>query len=339
LAKLDFALVGAAGYIASRHMQAIKAVGGNLKAAFDPNNSRHNVEGYFPQASTFVEFEPFGGHLTELERRGKGIDYVSICSPSHLHDVHCAYALRADANAICEKPVVLHPSILNTLEGIESETGRHIFAIQQLRLHPVIEALKSEIAASHKGAFSVDITYVTAREPWYYATWKGDPAKSGGIVMNIGVHFLDALVHIFGLPSLNIVHLRAEQRAAGFLVCGRAAVRWFLSVDGRDLPQAANGASTYRSLSLDDEEIDLSNGMADLHTRSYQEIVAGRGFDLRSVRPAIEIASTFNTAPIELHRGERHPFVQRHLDSGPLRLTQGLTAVASARPEFDPSSM
>jgi UDP-N-acetyl-2-amino-2-deoxyglucuronate dehydrogenase len=158
LARLDFALVGAGGYIASRHMQAMKAVGGNLRAAFDPNDSRRSVEGYFPEASTFVEFEPFRGHLTELERRGKGINYVSICSPSHLHDVHCAYALRADADAICEKPIVLRPAVLDTLEAIERESGRRIFAIQQLRLHPVIEGLKSKIAAAHKRAFSVGIT-------------------------------------------------------------------------------------------------------------------------------------------------------------------------------------
>lgn len=334
----DFALIGAAGYIAPRHMKAIKAVGGDLKAALDPNDSTGAVGDHFPQANLFVEFEQFDRHVDALKRRGEGINYVSICSPTYLHDAHCAHALRSNADAICEKPLGLNPSILDALEEIEVKSGRRIFAIQQLRLHPAIEALKSRVLASSNSTFSVDVTYVTAREPRYHASWKGDHAKSGGIVMNIGVHFIDALVDIFGPASLSIVHLRDYDRAAGFLACGRATVRWFLSVNADDLPPSSS-TSTYRSLNLDNEEIDLSNGLAELHTRSYQEIVAGRGLDLRSTRPSIEIASAFGTAPIELHRGERHLLVQRHLKRSQRHLVQGAGAVASPRPELDPSPL
>jgi len=331
---LDFALIGAAGYIAPRHMKAIKAIGGDLKAVFDPSDSTGGVYSHFPKTNVFVEFERFSHHVDELKHRGKRIDYVSICSPTHLHDAHCGYALRSDADAICEKPIALNPSSLDALEEIEIDTGRRIFAIQQLRLHPAIEALKSKIAASPNSAFNVDVTYVTAREPWYHATWKADHAKSGGIVTNIGVHFIDALVHIFGPASLSIAHLRDPHRAAGFLVCGPANIRWFLSVGQDDLPPSSKG-TTYRSITLDDEEIDLSNGLTDLHTRSYQEIVAGRGLGLRCVRHAIEIMSAFRTAPIELRRGERHPFVQRHSPANQRQPMQGLSLVAPILAEMD----
>jgi UDP-N-acetyl-2-amino-2-deoxyglucuronate dehydrogenase len=294
-------------------MRAIKAIGGNLSAACDPVDCTPGVSGSFPDARCFAEFNHFDRHVGALKRRGKKIDYVSICSPSHLHDVHCHYALRSDAHAICEKPIALNPSILDTLEKIEANSTRRIFTIQQLRFHPAIEALKSKVKASSKSTFSVSVTYVTARDASYHASWKGDQAKSGGIVTNIGVHFIDAFVHIFGPASSSIAHVRDQHRAAGCLFCGRAVIRWFLSVHGEDLPASAAGTSTYRSLTLDGEEIDLADGMADLHTRSYQDIVAGRGVDLHTVRPPIEIVSAFRTAPIELRRGERHPFVQKYL--------------------------
>lgn len=334
----DFALIGAAGYIAPRHMQAIKAIGADLKAALDPKDATGAVSGHFPQANLFVELDQFDRHVDALKRRGEGIDYVSICSPTYLHEAHCAHALRSDADAICEKPIGLNPSVLDALEEIEVKSGRRVFAIQQLRLHPAIEALRSRVLASSNSTFSVDVTYVTAREPWYHASWKGDHAKSGGIVMNIGLHFIDALIHVFGPATLSIVHLRDYDRAAGFLACGRATVRWFLSVNADDLPPTS-GTSTYRSLNLDNEEIDLSNGLVELHTRSYQEIVAGRGLDLRSTRPAIEIASAFATAPIEPHRGERHPLVQKHLKMNQRHLVQGAGAFASPHPGLDPSSL
>jgi UDP-N-acetyl-2-amino-2-deoxyglucuronate dehydrogenase len=313
-----FALMGAAGYIAPRHMRAIQAVGGELKVAFDPKDSVGIIDSYFPEAHFFVEFERFDRHIDKLRRRGERIDWVSICSPNYLHDAHCRFALRSDADAICEKPLVLNPWNIDSLARIEAESGRRISAIVQLRLHPAIQALKSIINRSAQKEFDVKLTYVAARGRWYDASWKGDEARSGGVSTNIGVHFFDALVHIFGPASLNISHLRDRDRAAGFLVCGRASIRWFLSVNHNDLPASAAGKRTYRSIVVDGEEVEFSDGFADLHTRSYEEILAGHGFGLEQVRPAIEIVSGFRSARVELHRGERHPFVDRHLSGLPM---------------------
>jgi UDP-N-acetyl-2-amino-2-deoxyglucuronate dehydrogenase len=195
---------------------------------------------------------------------------------------------------------------------MEEETGRKVSTILQLRLHPAIQALKAKIDASPKNAFSVDLTYITSRGRWYHTSWKGDDNKSGGVATNIGVHFFDMLSYIFGPTAMNVVHLRDRERAAGFLVCGRAQVRWFLSVDRRDLPAAANGKTTYRSITIDEEEAEFSDGFTDLHTRSYEEILAGRGYSVETVRPSVDIVSTFRQAPVELHRGERHPMVARY---------------------------
>lgn len=313
-----FALIGAAGYVAPRHMRAIKAVGGNLTVAFDPKDSVGIIDSYFPDASFFVEFERFDRHVDKLRRRGEKIDYVSICSPNYLHDAHCRFALRSDADAICEKPLVLNPWNIDGLAEIETETGRRISTILQLRLHPAIQALKSKIDSSPKNEFAVDLTYITSRGHWYHTSWKGDEAKSGGVATNIGVHFFDALVHIFGPSTTNIVHLRDHNRAAGFLVCGRASIRWFLSIDRADLPSGANGKTTYRSITIDQEEVEFSDGFTDLHTRSYEEIIAGRGFGLDVVRPSIEVVSAFRTARIEPHRGERHPFTNKYLSRLPM---------------------
>jgi UDP-N-acetyl-2-amino-2-deoxyglucuronate dehydrogenase len=313
-----FALVGAAGYIAPRHMRAIKAIGGELKVAFDPNDSVGVIDSYFPDTSFFVEFERFDRHIDKMRRRGEKIDFVSICSPNYLHDAHCRFALRSDINAICEKPLVLNPWNIDSLAEIEAETGRRISTILQLRLHPAIQALKSKIDVSTKNRFDVDLTYITSRGRWYHQSWKGDEEKSGGIATNIGVHFFDALVHIFGPASTNITHLHDRSRAAGFLVCGNASIRWFLSVDHNDLPQSANGKTTYRSMLIDGEEIEFSDGFTDLHTRSYEEIVAGGGFGIEAVRPSIDIVSTFRSARIEPQRGERHPFVDKYLSGLPM---------------------
>jgi UDP-N-acetyl-2-amino-2-deoxyglucuronate dehydrogenase len=311
---MQFALIGAAGYVAPRHMRAIKTIGGNLEVAFDPNDSVGIIDSYFPDARFFVEFERFDRHVDKLRRCGEKIDYVSICSPNYLHDAHCRFALRSDADAICEKPAVLNPWNIDGLAAIETGTGRRISTILQLRLHPAIQALKSKIDSSPKNEFSVDLTYITSRGRWYHTSWKGDEAKSGGVATNIGVHFFDALIHIFGPPTMNIVHLHDRNRAAGFLVCGRASIRWFLSIDRADLPVACtNGKTTYRSIAVDEEEVEFSDGFTDLHTRSYEEIVAGRGFGLDAVRPSIEIVSAFRTAPLEARRGERHPFVDKYL--------------------------
>jgi UDP-N-acetyl-2-amino-2-deoxyglucuronate dehydrogenase len=313
-----FALIGAAGYIAPRHMAAIRAIGSDLKVAFDPNDSVGVIDSYFPDASFFVEFERFDRHVDMLRRRGEKIDYVSICSPNYLHDAHCRFALRSDADAICEKPLVLNPWNIDGLAEIEAETGRRISTILQLRLHPAIQALKSKIEASTKNELNVELTYITSRGRWYRASWKGDEEKSGGIATNIGVHFFDALIHIFGPSTLSISHLHDDRRAAGFLVCGRASIRWFLSVDRADLPESANGNSTYRSIVIDGEEIEFSGGFSDLHTSSYREIVAGRGFGIEAVRPSIDIVSALRAARIEPHRGERHSFVEKHLSGLPM---------------------
>jgi UDP-N-acetyl-2-amino-2-deoxyglucuronate dehydrogenase len=309
----NFALMGAAGYVAPRHMQAIYAIGGDLKVIFDPNDSVGIVDNYFPEANFFVEFERFDRHVDKLRRRGEKLDYISICSPNYLHDAHVRFALRSEADAICEKPLVLNPWNIDGLAEMEKETGRRVSTILQLRLHPAIRALKQKIDTSPKNEFAVDLTYVTSRGRWYHTSWKGDEAKSGGIATNIGVHFFDLLVHLFGPPQQNVVHLRDRERAAGYIECGRAKVRWFLSVDRRDIPQAvANGKTTFRSITIDGAEVEFSEGFADLHTRSYQEIIAGRGFGLDAVRASVKIVSTLRTLPLEPRVGERHPFVARY---------------------------
>jgi UDP-N-acetyl-2-amino-2-deoxyglucuronate dehydrogenase len=310
----SFALIGAAGYVAPRHMKAIKAVGGDLKVAFDPNDSVGIIDSYFPDASFFVEFERFDRHIDKLRRRGDKIGYVSICSPNYLHDAHCRFALRSDADAICEKPLVLNPWNIDGLAEIQNDTGRRISTILQLRLHPAIKALRERMASSPQNDVSLDLTYITSRGRWYHSSWKGDEPKSGGVATNIGVHLFDMLTFVFGPAQRNIVHLRQRERAAGYLECGRARIRWFLSVDRNDLPPAVSREkTTYRSILLDGEEIEFSDGFTDLHTRSYEEILAGRGFGLDEVRPSVEIVSTFRARAEEPSAGEQHPFVRRHL--------------------------
>jgi len=282
-----FALIGAAGYIAPRHMHAIKAFGGDLTVAFDPKDSVGIIDSYFPQAHFFTEFERFDRHIDKLRRRGQGVDYIAICSPNYLHDAHCRMALRSQADAICEKPLVLNPWNLDGLAELEQSSGRRISSILQLRLHPAIEELRKRIAAAPNNEFAIDLTYITSRGRWYHVSWKGDDVKSGGIATNIGVHFFDMLVHVFGPPSTNVVHLREGARASGFLVCGRANVRWFLSVDANDLPAGpVSGTRAFRSITVNGDEIGFSDGFTDLHVRSYEEILAGRGFGLDTVRPA-----------------------------------------------------
>ncbi len=307
----SFALIGAAGYIAPRHLKAIKAVGGELKVAFDPADSVGVLDSYFPDASFFVEFERFDRHIDKLRRRGQRIDYVSICSPNYLHDAHCRFALRSDAAAVCEKPLVLNPWNLDGLAEIERESGRKISTIMQLRLHPAIQALKKKIEASPEKAFQVDLTYIASRGRWYQTSWKGDETRSGGVATNIGVHFFDMLTYVFGPVRRNIAHAREPSRAAGYLECGAAQIRWFLSVDANDLPAQAKGRqTTYRSITLDGEEVEFSEGFADLHTLSYQDILAGRGFGIEEVRPSVEIVSAFRTAPLDPGSGECHPFAR-----------------------------
>ncbi|MBR1156115.1 Gfo/Idh/MocA family protein [Bradyrhizobium sp. JYMT SZCCT0428] len=303
----SFALIGAAGYVAPRHMKAMQVVGGNLKVAYDPNDSVGVMDGHFPDAHFFTEFERFDRHIDKLRRRGEKIDYVSICSPNHLHDAHCRFALRSGANAICEKPLVLNPWNIDGLAEIENDTGHRISTILQLRLHPAIIALRNKFANSKK-RHKVDLTYIASRGRWYYASWKGEDAKSGGVATNIGVHFFDMLSFVFGPATRNEAHLREPERAAGYLECSNADVSWFLSVDRNDLPADVQGKkTTFRSITVDGEEVEFSEGFTDLHTRSYEEIVAGRGFGLDEVRASIDIVSNFRNAAIMRANQWQHP--------------------------------
>lgn len=308
----SFALIGAAGYIAPRHMTAIKANGGDLKVAYDPNDSVGVIDSHFPQAHFFTEFERFDRHVDKLRRRGEQIDYVSVCSPNYLHDAHIRFGLRSGCEVICEKPLVLNPWNIDGLAEIEQQTGHKINTILQLRLHPAIQALKARIAQSNE-RHSVDLTYITSRGRWYHASWKGDEAKSGGVATNIGVHFFDMLAYVFGPLQSQTASLRQGERAGGLLSYEKADVRWFLSVDANDLPDSVKGKkTTYRSITLDGEEVEFSEGFTDLHTRSYQEILAGRGYGLEDVRFCVEVVSEFRTLPI-VANGERHPFIDKYL--------------------------
>jgi UDP-N-acetyl-2-amino-2-deoxyglucuronate dehydrogenase len=316
IALTSFALIGAGGYIAPRHMHAIKAVGGKLEAAFDPNDSVGIIDSYCPDAYFFTEFEQFDRHVAKVQRQGERIDYVAVCSPNYLHDAHCRFALRSGADAICEKPLVLDPRGLDGLAEMERSTGRRVFAIQQLRLHPSVTALKQQIETSAANRFQVDLVYITPRGRWYDSSWKGDEAKSGGIATNIGVHFFDMLTFVFGPERLNLAHLREPRRAAGLLVCGRAEIRWFMSIDRDDLPAGVAAAqASYRSITIDGQEIEFSSGFDDLHVRSYQEILAGRGFTLEAVRPAVEIVSALRALPIKADRDESHSLARRYVGS------------------------
>lgn len=314
----NFALVGAAGYIAPRHMQAIKATGNNLVAAFDPNDSVGIIDSHFPEAHFFTEFERFDRHLDKLRRdnHSKQVNYVSICSPNYLHDSHMRFALRSDSDAICEKPLVLNPWNIDGLLDIEKDTGHKVNTILQLRVHPAIIALREKVQKENRATkHEVDLTYITSRGNWYLQSWKGDLKKSGGIATNVGVHFFDMLHYIFGELQDNRVHHNSDTKAAGYLEYENARVRWFLSVDVEDVPktQLDAGQRTYRSITVDSEEIEFSGGFTDLHIRSYEEILAGRGFGLEQNRTAISTVTAIrNAQPLGL-QGDYHPFLNRHL--------------------------
>lgn len=311
----NFALIGAAGYIAPRHMAAIRDTGNRLVAALDPNDSVGIIDSYFPQAHFFTEFERFDRHVDKLHRKGAAerLDYVSVCSPNYLHDSHIRFALRAGADAICEKPVVLNPWNLDGLSEIERDTGRRVNTILQLRVHPAIIALREKVRTGPADTkWDVDLTYITSRGRWYLQSWKGDERRSGGVATNIGVHFFDMLHFVFGRLQENRVHLSTNTKAAGYLEYERARVRWLLSIDAADLPRQASavGQRTYRSITANGEEIEFSEGFADLHTRSYEEILAGRGFGLEENRTAIETVAAIRTASPAPREGERHPILE-----------------------------
>ena len=310
----NFALIGAAGYIAPRHMKAIKDTGNILVAAMDTNDSVGIIDSHFPEANFFTEFERFDRHVDKMRRAktGSQIDFMAICSPNYLHDSHMRYALRSGSDAICEKPLVLNPWNIDGLLDIEKDTGHKVNTILQLRLHPAILALKEKVAMSPKDKkFEVDLTYITSRGHWYLQSWKGDEKKSGGIATNIGVHFYDMLHFVFGALQDNKVHYNAPTKAAGYLEYENARVRWFLSVDVNDIPAdvRAAGQRTYRAITANGESIEFSDGFTDLHTISYREILAGRGFGLEENRIAIETVSHIRTAKLSSLSGDHHPFV------------------------------
>jgi UDP-N-acetyl-2-amino-2-deoxyglucuronate dehydrogenase len=291
----NFALIGAAGYIAPRHMRAIKETGNNLMCALDPYDGIGIIDSYFPHAAFFTEPERFDRHLDKLRRQGdKKIDYVSICSPNYLHDAHIRMALRNDAHAICEKPLVLNPWNLDGLQEIEAETGRKIYTILQLRLHPAMQALKKQIENGPEDKiWDVDLTYITSRGRWYFISWKGNLQKSGGVATNIGIHFFDMLGWIFGDCLEVELQNDLPEKAKGTLIFQKARVNWFLSVDERDLPPeiVTAGKRTFRKINIEGHEFEFSEGFTDLHSESYKNILSGGGFGIEDARKSIEIAS------------------------------------------------
>jgi UDP-N-acetyl-2-amino-2-deoxyglucuronate dehydrogenase len=309
----NFGIIGVAGYIAIRHLHAIKETGNNLLASLDKFDSVGRIDSYFPESDFFVEFERFDRHFDKLKRTGTKIDYVSICSPNYLHDSHIRFALRQQAEAICEKPIVLNPWNVDALQEIEKETGRNIYTVLQLRLHPKLLELREKIRSGPKDKkYDIDLTYITSRGNWYSFSWKGDIQKSGGIATNIGIHFFDMLSWIFGPAINNIVHISAANKAAGYLELEKARVRWFLSIDYDDIPASvkASGQRTFRSIVVDNKEIEFSDGFTDLHTLSYNEILAGRGFGLKEARQSVETAYKIrNAKPVGL-QGDYHPILK-----------------------------
>ena len=319
----NFGLIGASGYIAPRHMKAIKNTNNNLIVALDKFDSVGILDSYFPNADFFTEFERFDRHVSKLKyEKNISLDYVSICTPNYLHDSHIRFALRQNANAICEKPLVLNPWNIDSLKNIENETGKKIYNILQLRCHPSIIALKKKIDDGPKNKiYDIDLTYLTSRGHWYYSSWKGDINKSGGISTNIGVHFYDMLSWIFGDLKQNIVHINDHDRSAGYLEFEKARVRWFLSINYDLIPDEIkkSGKRTYRSITIEGKELEFSDGFTDLHTISYNEIINGNGYGLEEPRQAIEIVHEIrHSKPVGV-KGEYHPFVKKTRSKHPFK--------------------
>ena len=297
-------------------MKAIKETGNTLVAALDKNDSVGIIDSYFPDADFFTEFERFDRHIDLLKRKDKQVDYVSIASPNYLHDSHIRFALKTGADAICEKPLVLNPHNIDGLAVVEKETGKKVYNILQLRLHPSIVALKQKVEqetrANPDKVYDVDLTYLTSRGHWYFTSWKGEDSKSGGIATNIGVHFYDMLGWVFGDIQDNVVHLKRPDASAGYLQFKHARVRWFLSVNYDFIPEEikAAGQRTYRSIQVEGQEIEFSGGFTDLHTLSYESILQGQGFGLEEARKSIEIVSHIRQSDVS-SAGEKHPFLAR----------------------------
>lgn len=312
----NFAIIGVGGYIAPRHLKAIKDTGNNLLSAYDRFDSVGIMDSYFPDASFFIEQELFDRHNTKLQESDNKLDFVSVCTPNYLHDAHTRYGLRLGCDVICEKPMVLNPWNIDALEKVEKETGHRIYNILQLRLHDSIVALKKRIDEGPQDkVYDVDLTYITSRGKWYYTSWKGDEHKSGGVATNIGVHFYDMLSWIFGDVQENIVHVASHDRVAGFLRLKKARVRYFLSINGEHLPEGVTGS--YRSITVGGENFEFSQGFTDLHTRSYEEILAGRGFRIAEAKECIQTVYDIRHAePIGLV-GDYHPMAKYPLTKHP----------------------
>ncbi len=298
----NFALTGVAGYIAPRHLQAVRDTGNQLVAAVDPHDSVGLIDQYFPQTAFFTEFERFDRHLEKLRRgpEAERVHYLSVCSPNHLHDAHIRLGLRVGADVLCEKPLVLNPWNLDMLQELEEEYGRRVWTVLQLRVHPALIALRERLQAQPERRHQVRLTYVTSRGRWYHYSWKGDIEKSGGVTTNIGIHFFDFLLWVFGGVQRSQVHRHDALRAAGTLELERADVEWALSIDEADLPEHVRGKQpTYRSITVGGEEVEFSGGFRDLHTVVYEEMLAGRGFGIADARPSIELVHRIRTAPVE----------------------------------------
>ena len=313
----NFALIGAAGYIAPRHMKAIKDTDNNLYAAYDKFDSVGIVDSYFPKCSFFTQYELFERHLSKTKEH---LDFVSICTPNYLHDAHIRFGLRGGADVICEKPLVLNPWNIDSLQDIERESCGRVYTILQLRLHQAIIDLKKKIDEGPVGKiYDVDLTYITSRGSWYYSSWKGEEHKSGGIATNIGVHFYDMLSWVFGKVCSNVVHVSTHDRVVGFLEFERARVRYFLSINYDTIPAEIRkeGKRTYRLLTMQGEEVEFSDGFTELHTDSYRKVFAGEGFGLEDARSCIEIVHSIRHAsPIGL-KGDYHPYAKLALSQHP----------------------
>ncbi len=311
---MNFGIIGVAGYIAPRHLTAIRAIGGTVRVAQDIADSARVLDETFPEAAFFTDLDRLERHLMKERRSGASVECFSVCSPNHLHDGHVRFALRNEADAICEKPVVINPWNLDLLREAEASSGKRVWTILQLRLLPALVALRERVATAPPGKrFTVELSYVTVRGKWYFNSWKGDENLSGGIATNIGIHFFDLLEWIFGPVSDVRVHVRRPEVIAGSLTLSRADVRWLLSVDEQHLPEQVrvDGGSVFRSIRVDDEEVDFTNYGSDLHTESYRQISAGSGFGLSDAAPSVDLTHRVRTAPIAPIRDDAHPLVPR----------------------------
>ncbi len=311
--SVNFAVIGAGGYIAPRHLRAIRDTGNRLVAAVDPKDSVGVLDQYSYEVKFFTEIERFDRHLEKLRRgpREGQVHYVSICSPNYLHDAHCRLGLRVGADIICEKPLVINPWNLEALEELEGETGQSVFTILQLRVHPELKKLKEQLAHSTT-KHEVELTYITSRGPWYHVSWKGQLDKSGGIATNIGVHFFDLLIWLFGpVEGLKVYHSN-DLQMSGYIELANARVRWFLSVDRNDLPDPvkASGKTTFRSITVDGQEVEFSEGFTDLHTRVYEETLAGRGFRISEARASISLTHAIRTSQLSAMDALVHPLLK-----------------------------